>query len=625
MTEKRHLLAIMFTDIVGYTAMMGESEPEALDALKRSRELHHRFIRQFRGEYLQEIGDGTLASFESAVDAVGCALGIQRSIQGDPKLNLRIGIHLGDVISRDGDIIGDAVNVASRIEPLAATGGICVSGNVYESIRNKPGIEGVFVGAKSLKNVSEPVRVYGLTGDGLPTVEQTQKAARKAHSVGPSSRTKLAVAAVILAAVAGLWSFAFQRRPSPKPPSETNMAFPLPDKPSIAVLPFDNMGGDPEQEYFADGMTEDLITDLSRLSGLFVIARTSTFTYKGKSVKVQQVGEELGVRYVLEGSVRKAGSRVRITAQLIDAATGHHLWADRYDRDLKNLFALQDEITHEIVTALSVELTEGEQGRVWHDHTRSLEAWDLVARGNNHFHRFTREDNTVARKAFKSALEADPEYGLAYALLAWTHWVDAMHGWGGSRAQSIGRAAELAQAALAADDSLPDVYGLLGAIHLLNREYDEAIAVGTKAVALNPNHSNNVALLANTLRSAEQPQAAIRRFKEAMRLSPYYPDWYLEALGAAHLEAGEYEEAIAVLRKFLEREPSAVHAAHGLLAQAGAFDALGREQEARAAVAAALQFDPGLSVTSFAEMSFRKDKAAVDRAMAIMRRLGLPE
>lgn len=364
MTEKRQLLAIMFTDIVGYTAMMGESEPKTLEVLKRNRELHHRFIRQYRGEYLQEIGDGTLASFESAVDAVDCALELQRSIRGDPDLNLRVGIHLGDVISKEGDVIGDAVNVASRIEPLAATGGICVSGSVYESIRNKPGIEVFFVGPKSLKNVSEPVRVYGLTGEGLPSPEQIHKAAQKVPTVGTSSKMKLAAAAAVLAAVAGLWFGVFQRGPSIEPASEANMAFPLPDKPSIAVLPFDNMSGDPEQEYFSDGLTEDIITGLARVPGLFVIARNSTFAYKEKPVRVQQVSEDLGVRYVLEGSVRRSGGEVRITAQLIDALTGHHLWAQKYDRGLKDLFALQDEITDKVVTALSVELTEGEQARV---------------------------------------------------------------------------------------------------------------------------------------------------------------------------------------------------------------------------------------------------------------------
>jgi adenylate cyclase len=625
MTEKRQLLAIMFTDIVGYTAMMGESEPKTLEVLKRNRELHHRFIRQFRGEYLQEIGDGTLASFESAVDAVDCALELQRSIQGNPDLNLRVGIHLGDVISKDGDVIGDAVNIASRIEPLAATGGICVSGNVYESLRNKPGIEAIFVGPKSLKNVSEPVRVYGLTGGGLPSPERIRKAAQKVPTVGSSSKTKLAAAVVVLAAAAGLWFGVFQRGPSVEPASEANMAFPLPNKPSIAVLPFDNMSGDPEQEYFSDGLTEDIITGLAKVTGLFVIARNSTFTYKEKPVRIQQVSEDLGVRYVLEGSVRRSGGDVRITAQLIDALTGHHLWAQKYDRDMEDLFALQDEITDEVVTALSVELTEGEQMRVWRDHTRSLEAWEHMARGQSHFHRFAKADNTAARRAFESSVEADPDYALAFAMLAWTHWMDAMHGWSQSREQSIGRAAELAQRALALDDSLPDVYALLGAIKLLNREYDEAIAVGTKAVALNPNHSNNVALLANTLRNAGQPREAIRRFKEAMRLSPYYPDWYLEALGAAFLEAGQYEEAIAVSGKFLERKPSAEHAAHAYLEQAEAYAALGREPEARAAVAAALGVDPGISATSVEKRLLRKDRAAAGRSMALLRGLGLPE
>lgn len=625
MKEKRQLLAIMFTDIVGYTAMMGESEPKTLELLKRNRELHLRLIGQFRGEWHKEIGDSTLASFESAVDAVSCALELQHSTRDDPDLNLRVGIHLGDVISKEGNILGDAVNIASRIEPLAATGGICVSGNVYESIRNKPGLEGVFIGEKKLKNVSEPVRVYGLTGEGLPLPEQPCGARERARSKGHAFRAKLALTALALAAAAGFWFGIRHGEPPPETASEAKMALPLPDRPSIAVLPFDNMSDDPEQEYFSDGLTEDIITALSRIPDLFVIARNSTFAYKGKPVKIQEVSEALGVRYVLEGSVRRSESTVRVTSQLIDALTGHHLWAEKYDRDLKDIFALQDEITFEIVSALQVELTEGEQGRALRERTRNFDAWEHLARGNSHFYRFTRADNAVAREAFKKSAETDPEYAPAYALLAWTHWMDAMHGWGDSREQSVGRAAALAQTALALDDAHPDVYALLGAIHLVNREYDEAIAVGEKAVALNPNHSNNVAILGNTLLNAGQPRAAIRRLKEAMRLSPYYPDWYLEVLGFAYFEAGDHEEAIAVFGKFIEREPTLEHVSHGHIGEALAYAALGREGAARAAVARALEVDPGVTVTSIAGHSVRRDRASAEHLGPTLRRLGLPE
>lgn len=337
------------------------------------------------------------------------------------------------------------------------------------------------------------------------------------------------------------------------------------------------------------------------------------------------MAEDLGVRYVLEGSVQKSGETVRISAQLVDALAGHHLWAKRCDRDLRDLFALQDEIAHEIVTALRVNLSEGEQARVWRRHTRNLEAWAHLGRGAEHFYRISKEGNALARQSYEKAVEVDPEYGLAYSMLAWTHWQDAFQGWSESRARSIGQAVDLAQKARTLDDSLPDVYSLLGAIHLIKGEYDQAIALGRKAVALSPNHSNNTALLALTLGNAGQPEAAIRGLKRAMRLSPYYPPWYLEVLGFEYLEAGQYEQALAAFGRFLERKPSAVHAAHAHLGRARGHHALGRQTDARAEVARALETAPGLSARSLARHSLDKDKAAVEKNLATLRGLGLPE
>jgi adenylate cyclase len=403
------------------------------------------------------------------------------------------------------------------------------------------------------------------------------------------------------------------------------MAFPLPDKPSIAVLPFDNLSGDAGQDHVADGLTEDIITTLSQISSLFVIARNSTFAYKGKPVKVQRVAEDLGVRYVLEGSVQTSGDQVRITAQLIDALTGNHLWAERYDRNMTELFALQDEITEHIVTALRIKLTEGEQARVHRKHTRSIEAWNLLGRGVEHFYRINKTDNATARQWFEKAIEVDRGYALAHALLAWTHWLDAVHGWSENRERSFERASFLAEKARALDDALPDVYALQGAIHLFKREYDEAIAAGEKAVAYNPNHATNTALLAMTLHNAGRLQDAIRMYKTAMRLSPYYAAWFLEDLGFTYLDAERPDEALVAFEKFLDRKPSAEHAAHAHVGRALAYHALGQDDAARAEVVKAVETDAGISVTNFGQLSLNKNRAEGEGGLAILRRLGLPE
>jgi adenylate cyclase len=433
----------------------------------------------------------------------------------------------------------------------------------------------------------------------------------------------LAAAVLLGAAAAIVWLKPWA--PTLQPASVEKMAFPLPDKPSIAVLPFDNLSGDARQDHLAGGLTEDIIAALSQVSRLFVIARNSTFVYRGRAVKVQRVAEDLGVRYVLEGSVQRSGDTVRITAQLVDAVTGIHLWAERYDRNMTELFALQDEITDHIVTALQVELTKGEQLRVRRKHTRSLEAWNLLSEGVEHFNRLNKMDNASARRWFKEAIEVDRGYALAYALLAWTHWQEAFHGWSENPEISFERASFLAEKAQALDDALPDVYALQGAIHLFKRDYDEALEAGEKAVALNPNHATNTALLAMILQNVGRPQEAIRKFKAAMRLSPYYPAWFLEVLGFTYLDAGQPEEALAAFESFLDRAPSPVHAAHAHIGRAFAHHARGEDKVAGADIAKALEADPRISLTRFGQLSLKKDRSGQEEGLAILRGLGLPE
>jgi adenylate cyclase len=534
-------------------------------------------------------------------------------------MRLRIGVNLGDVIVEGDDLLGDGVNIAARLESLAEPGRICLSGPVLDQVRTPLDLGYEDLGEHAVKNIAGPVRVYRVLTDQAAAGTIVGGTKRKSRGVAVAA----AVVVLIGAVAALLWLNV--REPAVEQASVARMAFPLPDKPSVAVLPFDNLSGDPGRDHVADGLTEDIITALSQVSSLFVIARNSTFVYKGQAVNVQRVAEELGVRYVLEGSVRTSGDQVRITAQLIDALTGSHLWAERYDRQMTDLFALQDEITEHIVTALQIKLTAGEQMRVHRKHTRSLEAWNHLGRGVELFHRLNGIDNAAARHWFEKAIEADDGYALAYAMIAWTHWLDAFHGWSDDREGSFARASALAEKARALDDALPDVYALQGGIHLFKREYDEAVEAAEKAVALNPNHANNRALLAMILHNADRPAEAIRAYKTAMRLSPYYPSWYLEDLGFTYLNAERPEDALLAFEKYLDRGPDHAHAAHAHLGRAIAYDALGQEAEARAEVAKAVEADPGISLTDFAKLTLNKDEAGMDKGLARLRRLGLPE
>jgi len=375
---KRKLAAILSADVEGYSRLMDDDEEATVRTITSYRSAITDLVQQYRGRVVDSPGDNILADFTSVVDAVNCAVEIQRDLAErntelayNRKMQFRIGVNLGDVIEEDGRIYGDGVNIAARVESLSEAGGICISGRAHDQVENKLGLEYEDLGKHEIKNISRPIQVYRVLsypGAAAHRVVQAKESLGRKWRIISFSVTAIVIVAVAL----GTWQF-YMRRPSVEPASVEKMAFPLPEKPSIAVLPFDNMSDDPKQEYFSDGITEEIISALSKTDQLFVIARNSTFTYKGKPVKVKQVAEELGVRYVLEGSVRKSEDQVRITAQLIDATTGHHLWAERYDRDLKDIFALQDEITMKIITALQVELTDGEQMRIWAKKSKRLD------------------------------------------------------------------------------------------------------------------------------------------------------------------------------------------------------------------------------------------------------------
>lgn len=576
----RRLAAILCADVQGYSRLMGADEEGTLRALKASHEVMRDLIARHHGRVVNAPGDSVLAEFTSVVDAVTCAAAIQEELArrnaGAPQENrmaFRIGVNLGDIMVEGDEIYGDGVNVAARLESLAEGGGICLSGSAHEQVEGKLKLAFEDLGEKEVKNIARPVRVYRVLRD-----SSAGRAARRVAKAPASA-----------------------------------------DKPSIAVLPFENMSDDAGQEYFSDGITEDIITDLSKLSGLFVIARNSTFTFKGKPADVREVGTRFGVSHVLEGSVRRAGGRVRVTAQLLQAATGHHVWAERYDRDLKDVFAVQDEITRKIVSALDVKLLRGEQANLWRQSLRDPEALDAYYRGLDYLNRITREANDEAARCFEQVMRIEPDSPLGHLGMAWTQLSASRYGWGD--AGSLERAARLARKALELDETCADAHALLGYHSLLLGKHDQAIAAGERAVALSPNHADNAANLACSYAVSDRPADAIALLRKAMRLSPVYPAWYLNILGFAHNRLGQYDEAEDVLSLALQREPAYSECR---LILAAAHHARGRIEDARREAAEVLRRDPAFRLSALqARLSIVKDRDLVERFVGLLRELGL--
>ena len=622
---KRKLAAILHADVKGYSRLIGEDEDATVSTLNAYREVMGVLIQKHRGRVVHGTGDSLLAEFISVIDAVQCAVEIQKELKTrnaelseDRKVEFRIGINLGDVIEKDEDLHGDGVNIAARIEGLAEGGGICISRTAFDQVRNKLKLGYEYIGEHSVKNIAQPVRVYRV----LTEPEAAGKVL--GEKMAPlKQRWKLALAAVVFVIIGAIgvtfWNTYF-RPPSVEVASVEKMAFPLPDKPSIAVLPFNNLSGDPKQVYFSDGLTEQIITNLSKLPNLFVIARNSTFTYKGKPVKVKQVSEELGVRYVLEGSVQKSGDRVRITAQLVDATTEHHLWAERYDRELGDIFALQDEITMKILTALRVKLTGGEQARIHARNTNNIDAYLIFLQAVHHFRKTHQEGNIMARKLGEEAIVLDSNFADPYRLLAWTHLEDVWFGWSKSSRESFKKAVELAEQSLALDNTNSQTVALVGHMSLLKRQHEKAIAEGERSIAIGPNSASNYQLLATTLRFSGRAAEAIPLLKKAIRLEPYTPANIYYQLGMAYNFTGQYDEAIAVLKKALKRTPDHLLSLLGLTI---AYSLADHMKEARATAAEVLSVNPKLSVAYLERKAPYKHKADLKLSMGAMRKAGL--
>ncbi len=623
---KRKLAAILSADVAGYSRLMGEDEPATVRALETYRRVISDLIQQHRGRVVDSPGDNILAEFASVVDAVQCAVAVQKEIQArnlelpeTRRMQFRIGINLGDVIEEEDRLYGDGVNIAARLESLAEPGGICVSKTAFDQIETKLPLGYEYLGEQTVKNIAKPVCAYKVLMEPRITVKakvKPKEGARRRPMI-------IALVSVLLMAsgAAVFWRFAF---PPASPPVEKaykqQMAFPLPDKPSIAVLPFNNLSGDPAQEYLSDGITEEIITALSKVPKFLVIARNSTFSYKGKPVKVQQVSQELGVRYVLEGSVQKAGDKIRITAQLIDALTGNHLWAERYDRNLNDLFAVQDEITKKIITAMQVKLTEGEQVQAAARSTNNLEAYLKYLQARELINRGNPESNALAKQLAEEAIALDPMYASAYYVLAGTtlqrYWQEPSK----SPKDSIERSIELLQKAITLDDTNAEAHSLLGWTFSMTRQHDKAIAEGEKAVALNSNSADSHMYFGKILTFAGRYEESIPELQTAIRLNPIPPYSYLYSLGISYILTRQYDEAITWCEKAVRREPNAWLAR---LFMAAAYSRAGRDEQARIEAAEVLRINPKFSLEKFAQSVTYKNQEDKEQLISALRKAGL--
>jgi len=536
----------------------------------------------------------------------------------DRKMEFRIGVNLGDVIHEEERIYGDGVNVAARVESLADPGGICISGTVFDQIESKLPLGYEFLGEQSVKNISKPVRIYKALMD--PEAVGKVIGEKRAE---PSRGLRVALAAVIvlLLIVGGLliWRTAF---PPVEVASLEKMAFPLPDKPSIAVLPFNNLSGDPEQEYFSDGLTEEIIAALSSVPKIFVIARNSTFTYKGKPVKVQQVSEELGVRYVLEGSIRKGGDKIRITAQLVDAINGHHLWAEKYDRNIDDIFAVQDEITKNIITAMQVKLTEGEQVQAAARGTNNLEAYLKCLQAHEYMHQINPESNALGKRLAEEAIALDPDYAWAYYVLGRGHMLDVWVKASKSPKESIGKAIGLVQKAIDLDDANVDAQGLLAFLYSMTRQYDKSIVQAEKALALNPNSAWAHFYVGKTLYFAGMLEESIPEYKKAIRLNPIPPSNHFWSLGLSYAYTGQYDQAIKWCEKAVRQEPNDLLAR---IMMTVVYSLSGRDDQARAEAAEVLRIQPKFTVKGFEKKVTYKREEDREKFLDALRKAGIPE
>jgi TolB-like protein/class 3 adenylate cyclase/Tfp pilus assembly protein PilF len=622
---QRKLKAIFSADVHGYSKLMGDDDEYTVNLITNYREIMEGLIEQHQGRVVDAPGDNILAEFASSLNAVHCAIAVQRRLEAENtklpdnrRMNFRIGINLGDVLHKDDRIYGNGVNIAARIENLADPGGICISRGVYDQVEGKLAIGFADLGPHTVKNIRTPVRVFKV----LLGPHDKGKSVGTTKAKVSKRRLMPAVIIVLVVIIGSAVIWHQQAKPTFEAASIDRMAYPLPDKPSIVVLPFENFSDDAKLNFFASGLTEDLTASLSKAPDLFVISKNSAATYKERPIDVKQVAEELGIQYVLEGSVQKAGDKLRITVQLIDALLGRHLWADRFDRKAKDIFALQDDIVKNVIVELQVELTQGAAARVASRGTDSLDAWLLRIEAQGEFIKFTREGMIRARELYEAARQADPNWSRPVAGLASVDWYEAKQGWSTSREESIQSGMTLAQRAIQMDPDSPLGYQTLGNLYALTGQGERAIELRRKAAELAPNDLVAVAGLATRLKDFGGEQEAVKLFEQAMRLSPKHPWWVPYAYGVALHLVGRKEEAVQSFKEAIVLNP------HHVLPKAflaAVYADLGRIDAAKAAADEVMRIDSKFSTTRLMQSHTLHDPARDDQFKTLMLQAGLPE
>jgi adenylate cyclase len=576
---ERRLAAVLAADVVGYSRLMAGDEEGTLARLNvLRRQFLEPTIAEHRGRIVKRTGDGLLIEFGSAIDATRCAVQTQQgmakrneNVPADQRIDMRIGIHIGDIIVEEGDIFGDGVNVAARLEGIAQPGGISISEDAWRQVQGKVTANFVDTGEQRLKNIPRSVRVYCLKLDGEGATE-----------------------------------------PAAAP-------LPSPEQPSIAVLPFQNMSGDLEQDHFCDGLVEDIITTLSKLAGLRVIARNSSFVYKGRSVDVREAAKQLGVRHILVGSVRKSGNRIRASVQLIDAKDGAHVWAERYDRSIEDIFAIQDEITLILATEMQVRLTEGEQARLRYTTTSNVEAWTYWVQGLSYHHQaIAKENQSSARLCWEKALALDPKSAALNAMLGFIHCLDARFDWWDDREAAIVKARSYADRALELDPNNADGHIAQGVLCLLKERYEEAVSHTRKAVQLAPGSADIANLAGFILALSGCPEEALALAQKSIALSPNHPTLYLGVLGNAYRLSGQIEEAIAAFEAYNARSPG-----FGLADLVIAYDENGQSEKSKDAARRLLSARRDFTIAAWLKTQVRRDKARLEADVAALRTAGL--
>jgi len=635
---KRKLTAVFSADVAGYSRLMGDDEAATVKTLETYRGVMFSLVKQHRGRVIDSPGDNILAEFASVVDAVQCAVAVQKELLArnahlpeNRKMEFRIGINLGDVIQEKGRIYGDGVNIAARLEALAEPGGICVSKTAFDHIESKLPLGYEFLGDQEVKNIAKPVGAYRVLMDPRVTVAGAKPEASKIPFW--SSKAVLAGAIVVLLAIIGVGVWNLYLRPAPVQVASKEKEAPqvtakptvqLPNKPSIAVLPFVNMSGDQEQEYFSDGITEDIITSLSKLSGLLVISRNSSFLYKDKKVKIEEVASDLGVRHVLEGSVRRAGNRVRITAQLIDGKTGHHVWADSYDRELKDIFSVQDEVSDKVVSELAVALTATESERQARKHTDNFEAYDMYLRARRAHDGVKKEDHIKAKEFAQKAIELDPRFAGGYVVLSYVMSRSVRFGFSASPKEDLKEAYELAQKAVSVDETFAEGHLALASAYLMEKRHDDAVASAMAATRIQPGDAYAQTQLGFFLHWAGRGKEAVVAIKKGRELNPKYltgrDPIYVTFMAFACFTAGLYEEAAEEMRQSINRYGPAVPRHPFLIAS---YVCSGKEAEAKAAVQELLKINPKFSLESWRYGRTYKNSEDIERLYGALRKAGL--